>query len=154
MDWIFSIASPWQPTVHSPPAMGPAPPIESPSGAIRMPFGGTAARPVNVPANVSAPVSMALVGAVIAGANALGQNMHRVKQGETSVSQALTRSLMHGAAASLAATTAAVLTANLTDSDVLHLAALAATTAGVSYLISTGVRRTVKHKDSDGSARP
>jgi hypothetical protein len=151
MDWFVS-APPWHPTLQSPPGSGPAPRADNPPGAIRMPFDGTARRPVNIPANVSAPVSMALVGAVIAGANALGQNLHRAKQGEMDMSQALARSLMHGTAASLAATTAAVLTANLTDSDVLHLTALAATTAGLSYLISAGVQRAVQNKGGEGSS--
>jgi hypothetical protein len=103
-------------------------------------------RPANLPPTVSAPVSAALLGAVIGGANAFGRNLYRVQQGEMTVSQAVVRGLMHGAATSLATTTAAVLTANVTESDALHLAALAATTAGLSYLITAGARTAIKRK--------
>jgi hypothetical protein len=100
--------------------------------------GQAPARSVNVPPSVSAPVSSALLGAVIGGANAFGRNMYHVQQGEMTVSQAVVRGLMHGAATSLATTTATLLTASVTDSDALHLTALAATAAGLSYLISAG----------------
>ncbi|WP_319523033.1 hypothetical protein [uncultured Desulfosarcina sp.] len=117
----------------------------APSSAM---VGQTPARPVNIPPSVSAPVSAALLGAVIGGANAFGRNMYHVQQGEMTVSQAVVRGLMHGAATSLATTTATVLTANVTDSDALHLAALAATAAGLSYLISAGAHTALQRRDA------
>jgi ABC-type Fe3+ transport system permease subunit len=95
-----------------------------------------AARPTGIPPTANAPVSAALFGAVIGGANEFGRNLHRMRRKEITLAQAIGRSLMRGAATSLATTTAAVLTANLTQRDVMRFAALAATTATLSYLIS------------------
>mgnify|MGYP000321383160 CR=1 FL=1 len=112
-------------------------------------IGQAPARPINIPPSVSAPVSAALLGAVIGGANAFGRNMHRVQQGKMTLSQAVVRGLMHGAATSLATTTATLLTANVTDSDALHLTALAATAAGLSYLISAGAHSALQRREAE-----
>jgi hypothetical protein len=67
------------------------------------------------------------------------------------VSQALAHGLMHGAATSVATTTATLLTANVADSDALHLAALAVTAAGLSYLIAVGMDKAVRRQDDTES---
>jgi hypothetical protein len=111
--------------------------------------GQAPARPINIPPSVSAPVSAALLGAVIGGANAFGRNMYQVQQGKMTLSQAVVRGLMHGAATSLATTTATLLTANVTDSDALHLTALAATAASLSYLISAGAHTALQRREAE-----
>jgi hypothetical protein len=93
-----------------------------------------ALRPAWTPPEVSFPT--ALWSAVISGANELGRNLHGVRRGEVTVAEALARSLLRGAATSLATTTATALTADLADRHVIRLAALAATTTALSYLIS------------------
>lgn len=102
----------------------------------------------------SAPVSAALLGAVIGGANAFGRNLYRVQKGEMNLSQAMGRSLMHGAATSLATTAAAVLAPSITDSDAVHLIALTATAAGLSYLICAGAHAAYKTRGTDASDLP
>jgi hypothetical protein len=135
-----------QPAAVHPAVNGPASFAGNAPNPIRMPFDGTAARPGSIPPTISAPVSAALLGAVIGGANAFGRNLHQVQSGRMTLSQALVRGLLHGAATSVATTTAAVLTANVTESDLLRLTALAATTAGLSYLIAAGVPAVVRNR--------
>jgi hypothetical protein len=138
MEWVYPSTATMPPTVvYS--AVGVPSAQPNPVDAIGL-------RSTRIPPAVSTPVSAALLGAVIGGANAFGRNLYRVQQGEMTISQAMVRGLMHGAATSVATTTAAVLTANVTDSDALHLAALAATTAGLSYLITAGARTAIKRK--------
>jgi hypothetical protein len=84
------------------------------------------------------------LGAVIGGANAFGRNMYKVQQGEMTPAQAMGRSIAHGVATSVATTTAAVITNNINESDTLHLVALAATAAGLSYLLTLGYHTTFK----------
>ena len=146
MDWRHTAPLGGQPA----PAYSYAPVTSSPpAGSVTpeaMPSGWTPARPVNIPPTISAPVSAALLGAVIGGANNFGRNLCHVQNGRMTVYQALARGLMHGASTSVATTTATLLTANVTDSDALHLAALAVTAAGLSYLIEAGLSKAVKHK--------
>ena len=106
----------------------------------------TSVRPSAIPPVVDASFSAALYGAVIGGANAFGRNIHRMQRGEMSMPQALARSLMHGAATSIATTTAAILTANLSESEASRLTALAVTAAGLSYLSTAAARKTVEKK--------
>lgn len=146
MDWTYQSAAANQPAAVYPAMSGPTVLAGNAANPLRMPFDGTAARPTTIPPSVSAPVSAAILGAVIGGANAFGRNLYRVRQGKMTLSQAMVRGLLHGAATSVATTTAAVLTANVTESDLLHLTALAATTAGLSYLISAGVPAAVREK--------
>jgi hypothetical protein len=150
MDWTYYFTAPVQPAAGYPAAGSPAPAANT----LRMPFDRSPARPAAVPPTIGAPVSAAILGAVIGGANAFGRNLYRVRQGEMTPSQALVRGLLHGAATSLATTTAAVLTANVSENDLLHLTALAATTAGLSYLISAGVQTAVKKKTDSQTCNP
>jgi hypothetical protein len=105
-----------------------------------MPVNPAVARPTGIPPTISAPISAAMLGAVIGGANAFGRNLYLVQKGEMSLRQAVVHGLMQGAATSVATTGAALLTANLTDNNALHLTALAATAAGLSYLLTACVR--------------
>lgn len=146
MDWNYQSVAASPPAAVYPAVNGPVSRSVSPANALGMPLDATALRPVAIPPTVSAPVSAAILGAVIGGANAFGRNLHRVQQGKMTLPQAMARGLLHGAATSVATTAAAVLTANVTESDLLHLTALAATTAGLSYLISAGVPSSVREK--------
>jgi len=104
----------------------------------------TAARPAGLPPVFEPSISTALLGAVIGGANALGRNLYRVRKDEISMSQAITRAVLDGAATSAATTAAGFLTAGLTENNALRLAALAASTAGLSYLIAAGFQSILK----------
>lgn len=146
MDWRYTPSPAGQPVPtysYAPVAPSPAAGLVTP---VSLPFGWAPARPGDIPPAISAPVSAALLGAVIGGANNFGRNMHLVQQGRMTVSQAMAHGLMHGAATSVATTTATLLTANVTDSDALHLAALAITAAGLSYLIAVGMDKAVKRQ--------
>jgi hypothetical protein len=66
-------------------------------------------------------VTAAILGAVIGGANALGWDLHRVRNNEITMRQALGDSLMRGAATSLATTAAAALTARLEERHLMRL---------------------------------
>ncbi len=111
-------------------------------------------QPVNIPPTIRAPISAALLGAVIGSANSFGRNLHEVQRGRMTLPQAITRGVMHGAATSAATSTAILLTANMTDSDALHLAALAVTTAGLSYLIAVGLEKTLPRSGEAESTSP
>ena len=148
MDWRYTTPPTGQPVPYQPVASAiPTRPL--PFAAALPAEDQTAVpagRPFNIPPTVSEPVTAALVGAVIGGANNFGRNLVQVRQGKMTVSQALGRGVMHGAATSLATTIATLLTADVRQSHALHLTALAITAGGLSYLIEAGLNKTVKRR--------
>ena len=148
MDWRYTTPPAGQPVPYQP--VAPAIPTRPLPPAAAFPAENQTAvpagRPFNIPSTVSEPLTAALVGAVIGGANNFGRNLVHVRQGKITVSQALGRGVMHGAAASLATTIATLLTADVRQSHALHLSALAITAGGLSYLIEVEVNKAVKRK--------
>ena len=140
MDWTHPSPYARQSPASYSDRIGFTPPMGRPSLTVPPPPNRTVGPQSEIPPVFRPSVSTALLGAVIGGANALGHNLHQVQRGEMTINQAILRSVAHGAATSLATTTAAALTANLAERDVLHLTALAVTTAGLSYLISVGAK--------------
>ena len=100
-------------------------------------------QPVVVSSTTVSPISAVLLGAVVGGAGSIGRNLHEVQEGRMTLSQAMSRGLVHGAIAGAATTAATLLTANVSDNGALHLATLAITTAGLSYLVATGLDKTL-----------
>lgn len=98
------------------------------------------------PLTVATIFPAALWAAAIGGANELGRNLHKVQSKEITMAEAIRRSLVRGAATSLATTTASALTSGLRDQSLLHLATLAVTTTGLSYLM---ISSKLYHTDQD-----
>ena len=79
-----------------------------------------------------------LFSALIGGANELGRNVHKVRRKEMTPVEAVWKSLVRGASTSVATSTAIALTSSRLQDRTLatRLAAIAAATAGISFLIS------------------
>ena len=79
-----------------------------------------------------------LFSALIGGTNELGRNVHKVRRKEMTLLEAVWKSLVRGASTSVATSAAIALTSSRLQDRTLaaRLAAIAAATAGISFLIS------------------
>ncbi len=81
-------------------------------------------------------VSAGIFGMIVAGTGAMGAHLHKVQAGEMSFGDALSQSLLRGAAAGIATAAASAASNSLTRGGLLGLGVTLATATGVSYLIS------------------
>ncbi len=81
-------------------------------------------------------VAAGVMGLIVAGTGSLGANLHRVEEGDMSMTDAATNSLIKGAAGGVAAAAATAAAKSLTTGGVAGLAVTLATATGVSYLLS------------------
>lgn len=97
---------------------------------------GSMVRPADLPLGTSQLLSAGLFGMIVAGTGTMGANLHRVQQGEMSLGEALSESLVRGAAAGVATAAASAAANFLTRGGLLGLGVTLATATGVSYLIN------------------
>lgn len=81
-------------------------------------------------------VSAGIFGMIVAGTGAMGANLHKVQDGSMSFGDALSNSLVRGAAAGIATAAASATTSSLTRGGLFGLGVTIATATGVSYLIN------------------
>ena len=83
-----------------------------------------------------------LLNAIIGAANEFGRNLHRVNNGQITMSRAIIGSLTRGVTNSLAATAAVAVTSDLSTQDGWRIAAVATATTSFAFLLS-GVLKSV-----------
>lgn len=93
-------------------------------------------RPAELPVGTAQLLSAGLFGMIVAGTGTMGANLHKVRQGDMSLGEALSESLAHGAAAGVATAAATAAASSLTRGGLLGLGVTLATATGVSYLIN------------------
>ncbi|PIE73627.1 MAG: hypothetical protein CSA20_02135 [Deltaproteobacteria bacterium] len=81
-------------------------------------------------------VSAGIFGLIVAGTGAMGSNLHRVENGEIGMGEAISDSLVRGAAGGAAAAGATAAATTLTSGGILGLAVTLATATGISYILS------------------
>ncbi len=81
-------------------------------------------------------VAAGIMGVIVAGTGSLGSNLHRVEDGDMTMTEAATNSLVKGAAGGVAAAAATAAAKSLTNGGITGLAVTLATATGVSYLLS------------------
>lgn len=108
--------------------------------ATQTPYGQMqyANQPVTLLPSSSHIVSAGIFGMIVAGTGTLGANLHKVQAGEMGMGEALSQSLLHGAAAGAATAAASAAASSFTKGGLLGLGAMLATATGVSYLINKG----------------
>ncbi|PID76573.1 MAG: hypothetical protein CSB24_05890 [Deltaproteobacteria bacterium] len=84
----------------------------------------------------SETLAAGVFGVVVASTRVLGANLHKVQDGDMGMGEAVTDSLVKGAAGGLAAATATAAASTLTSGGFAGLAVTLATATGVSYLLS------------------
>lgn len=89
------------------------------------------------PSIVSAEVVAAgVMGLIVAGTGTMGANLHKVEDGDMSMGEAVSNSMVRGAAGGVAAATATAAATTLTAGGLTGLAVTLAAATGVSYLLS------------------
>jgi len=93
--------------------------------------------PLPVASNVtSQALSVGVLGLIVVGTGTLGANLHRVQDGDMSMSEAVTNSLAKGAAGGVAAAGATAASTSFTTGGALGLAVTVAVGTGISYLLN------------------
>lgn len=85
---------------------------------------------------VANALSAGLLGLIVVGTGTMGVNLHRVQDGEMSMSEALSNSLTRGAAGGAAAAGATAAAATLTSGGLVGLAVTLVAGTGISYMLS------------------
>ncbi len=93
-------------------------------------------RPAELPVGTSQLLSAGLFGMIVAGTGTMGANLHKVRQGDMSMGEALSESLVRGAAAGVATAAASAAASSLTRGGLFGLGVTLATATGISYLIN------------------
>ncbi len=83
-------------------------------------------------------VSAGIFGMIVAGTGAMGANLHKVQAGEMEMGEALSQSLLRGAAAGAATAAASAAAGSFAKGGLLGLGVMLATATGLSYLLSKG----------------
>ena len=94
------------------------------------------AHPSNTSITMPPALSAGLFGLIVVGTGAMGANLHKVNNGDMTMSKALNNSLIKGAAGGVAAATATAASTTLTSGGIAGLAVILATATGVSYLLT------------------
>ena len=84
----------------------------------------------------SQTLAAGMFGLIIVGTGAMGANLHKVNDGDMSMGEALSNSLVKGAAGGIAAASATAASTTLTSGGIAGLAVTLATATGVGYLLS------------------
>lgn len=93
--------------------------------------------PLPVASNAtSQALSVGVLGLIVVGTGTLGANLHRVQDGDMSMSEAVTNSLAKGAAGGVAAAGATAASTSFTTGGALGLAVTVAVGTGISYLLN------------------
>ncbi len=92
--------------------------------------------PNNSPTLGATALNAGVTGLIVVGTGSLGANLHRVEAGEMTMADAVTDSLVKGAAGGVAAAGATAAASALTGGGVLGLAVTLAVGTGVSYLLN------------------
>ena len=115
---------------------GSAPPPQAPAPYYPQ---YAAATPVQATTAVtSQAMAVGMLGLIIVGTGTMGVNLHKVQDGNMGMGEAVSDSLVKGAAGGIAAASATAATATLTSGGLTGLAVTLATATGVSYLLGKG----------------
>jgi hypothetical protein len=93
--------------------------------------------PAAVSLQTSPLLAAGMFGMIVVATGTLGANLHKVGEGDMSLTEALSHSLYKGAAGGIAAAAATAASASLTRGGALGLAVTVAAATGVSYLLNT-----------------
>jgi len=115
------------------PAPGSAPPAQAP--APNYPQYAAAAPAKATTAVTAQALAVGTLGLIIVGTGVMGANLHKVQDGGMGMGEALSDSLVKGAAGGIAAASATAAAATLTSGGIAGLAVTLATATGVSYLL-------------------
>lgn len=114
---------------------GGAPPVQAPAPSYPQ---YVAAAPVQPAAAVtSEALAAGMFGLIVVATGTMGANLHKVQDGDMSMSQAVNNSLVKGAAGGIAAASATAASSTLTNGGIAGLAVTLAAATGVSYLLSS-----------------
>ena len=118
------------------PDPGSAPPAQAPAPNYPQ---YAAATPAKVTTAVtSQAIAVGTLGLIIVGTGAMGTNLHKVQDGEMGMGEAVSDSLVKGAAGGIAAASATAAATTLTSGGITGLAVTLATATSVSYLLGKG----------------
>jgi len=92
--------------------------------------------PSNTSVTIPSALAAGLFGLIVVGTGSMGANLHKVNDGDMTMSKALNNSLIKGAAGGVAAAGATAASATLTSGGIAGLTVLLATATGISYLLT------------------
>ncbi len=115
---------------------GGAPPVQAPAPYYPQYVASVPARTTTT--ITSEALAAGMFGLIVVATGTMGANLHKVQNGDMTMSQAVNNSLAKGAAGGVAAASATAASATLTSGGITGLAVTLAAATGVGYLLSNG----------------